>query len=113
MLHIDGRNITYGLGKLTENYSFWFESIFTASFLFWNYYRLSYKQELNDFKKYHTFLDNIDILNMNGDAVQFNNINLKEVLSINTLDSYTLSEVKDMLEILKNGKSNGKTLLKK
>lgn len=59
------------------------------------------------------FLDNIDILNMNGDAVQFNGINLKEVLSINTLDSYTLSEVKDMLEILKNEKSNGKTLLKK
>lgn len=78
----------------------------TTSFLFWNYYSLGNKQEFNDFKKYHVFLDNIDLLSMSDDIIMFNDTILME---INVLDSYILSEVNDMINILKNGKSgNGK-----
>lgn len=67
------------------------------------------KQYFNDFKKYHVFLDNIDLLSMSDDIIMFNDTILME---INVLDSYTLSEVNDIINILKSGESgSGKRYL--
>ena len=77
-------------------------------------YNLVCDLKLNkDVLKYHSFFEMKDEIDKYGDALIKEDIPLKEVLNINTLDFYSISRVKEILEIVKENYNEEKTLIKK
>lgn len=66
-----------------------------------------------DIMKYHEFFEMKDEIEKYGDVIVVEDIPLKEILNINTLDFYSISRVKEILEIVKENYNEGKTLIKK
>lgn len=66
-----------------------------------------------DVLKYHEFFEMKDEIDKYGDVLLNENISLKEVLNINTLDFYSISRVKEILETVKENYNKEKTLIKK
>lgn len=66
-----------------------------------------------DVLKYHDFFEMKDEIDKYGDVLLNENISLKEVLNINTLDFYSISRVKEILETVKENYNKEKTLIKK
>lgn len=54
-----------------------------------------------------------DEIDKYGDVLLNENISLKEVLNINTLDFYSISRIKEILEAVKENYNKEKTLIKK
>ncbi len=66
-----------------------------------------------DIMKYHEFFEMKEEIEKYGDVIVVEDIPLKEILNINTLDFYSISRVKEILEIVKENYNEGKTLIKK
>lgn len=66
-----------------------------------------------DVLKYHEFFEMKDEIDKYGDVLLNENISLKEILNINTLDFYSISRVKEILETVKENYNKEKTLIKK
>lgn len=66
-----------------------------------------------DVLKYHEFFEMKDEIDKYGDVLLNEDISLKEVLNINTLDFYSISRVKEILETVKENYNEEKALIKK
>lgn len=66
-----------------------------------------------DIMKYHEFFEMKDEIEKYGDVIVVEDIPLKEILNINTLDFYSISKIKEILKLVKENYNEEKTLIKK